>query len=139
MHGLNNNVGSGNSTGVGSSSVPFQHQSQQQSMIASLSHNSSPLGGGSNSGNNSMHQHQTISCPLGGSGGNVGAGDRASSNTGIQPRYLSSPAAAAAVYAATTNVNEHGPNNFATIRTTSIVTKQQKEHMQVSKRINSNL
>lgn len=23
-----------------------------------------------------------------------------------------------------------GPNNFATIRTTSIVTKQQKEHMQ---------
>ncbi|CRL08117.1 CLUMA_CG020882, isoform A [Clunio marinus] len=27
-------------------------------------------------------------------------------------------------------LNEHGPNNFATIRTTSIVTKQQKEHMQ---------
>ncbi|GAB0094768.1 Serine/threonine-protein kinase Tao [Sergentomyia squamirostris] len=27
-------------------------------------------------------------------------------------------------------MNEHGPNNFATIRTTSIVTKQQKEHMQ---------
>lgn len=27
-------------------------------------------------------------------------------------------------------VSEHGPNNFATIRTTSIVTKQQKEHMQ---------
>ncbi|XP_037723875.1 serine/threonine-protein kinase Tao isoform X1 [Drosophila subpulchrella] len=27
-------------------------------------------------------------------------------------------------------VNDHGPNNFATIRTTSIVTKQQKEHMQ---------
>lgn len=25
---------------------------------------------------------------------------------------------------------EHGPNNFATLRTTSIVTKQQKEHMQ---------
>lgn len=30
-------------------------------------------------------------------------------------------------------VSEHGANNFATIRTTSIVTKQQKEHMQVSK------
>lgn len=29
-------------------------------------------------------------------------------------------------------IAEHGPNNFATIRTTSIVTKQQKEHMQVS-------
>ena len=28
-------------------------------------------------------------------------------------------------------VAEHGANNFATIRTTSIVTKQQKEHMQV--------
>ncbi|XP_063696717.1 serine/threonine-protein kinase Tao [Culicoides brevitarsis] len=27
-------------------------------------------------------------------------------------------------------IAEHGPNNFATIRTTSIVTKQQKEHMQ---------
>uniref|UniRef100_A0A1L8DML7 non-specific serine/threonine protein kinase n=1 Tax=Nyssomyia neivai TaxID=330878 RepID=A0A1L8DML7_9DIPT len=27
-------------------------------------------------------------------------------------------------------MHEHGPNNFATIRTTSIVTKQQKEHMQ---------
>lgn len=27
-------------------------------------------------------------------------------------------------------MGEHGGNNFATIRTTSIVTKQQKEHMQ---------
>lgn len=27
-------------------------------------------------------------------------------------------------------VSEHGANNFATIKTTSIVTKQQKEHMQ---------
>lgn len=30
----------------------------------------------------------------------------------------------------TANLIEHGANNFATIRTTSIVTKQQKEHMQ---------
>lgn len=30
-------------------------------------------------------------------------------------------------------VTDHGTNNFATIRTTSIVTKQQKEHMQVDK------
>ncbi|KAI8034670.1 serine/threonine-protein kinase Tao isoform X2 [Drosophila gunungcola] len=57
----------------------------------------------------------------------------------IQPRYLTTPAAQAAVYAASSAssqqaisnaVNDHGPNNFATIRTTSIVTKQQKEHMQ---------
>jgi len=27
-------------------------------------------------------------------------------------------------------IQDHGANNFATIRTTSIVTKQQKEHMQ---------
>lgn len=33
--------------------------------------------------------------------------------------------------AAANAVAEHGANNFATIRTTSIVTKQQKEHMQV--------
>lgn len=33
--------------------------------------------------------------------------------------------------AAVSAVAEHGTNNFATIRTTSIVTKQQKEHMQV--------
>lgn len=35
-------------------------------------------------------------------------------------------------HAAASAVAEHGTNNFATIRTTSIVTKQQKEHMQVS-------
>jgi hypothetical protein len=28
------------------------------------------------------------------------------------------------------SLQDHGANNFATIRTTSIVTKQQKEHMQ---------
>lgn len=35
-------------------------------------------------------------------------------------------------HAAAAAVTDHGSNNFATIRTTSIVTKQQKEHMQVS-------
>lgn len=35
-------------------------------------------------------------------------------------------------YAAAAAISDHGTNNFATIRTTSIVTKQQKEHMQVS-------
>lgn len=59
------------------------------------------------------------------------------------PGYLSSPAIHAAVYAASNTSNHSGGNhgdvhridgvnNFATIRTTSIVTKQQKEHMQVS-------
>ncbi|KAJ8913698.1 hypothetical protein NQ315_007415 [Exocentrus adspersus] len=33
-------------------------------------------------------------------------------------------------HAAAAAVSDHGTNNFATIRTTSIVTKQQKEHMQ---------
>ncbi|KAF5296307.1 hypothetical protein FQA39_LY12524 [Lamprigera yunnana] len=33
-------------------------------------------------------------------------------------------------HAAAVIVSDHGTNNFATIRTTSIVTKQQKEHMQ---------
>lgn len=36
------------------------------------------------------------------------------------------------VSAALSLVSEHGANNFATIRTTSIVTKQQKEHNQAS-------
>ncbi|XP_055388518.1 serine/threonine-protein kinase Tao isoform X3 [Condylostylus longicornis] len=54
-----------------------------------------------------------------------------------QPGYLSSPAAREAVLAAAASsthhansnaMHEHGTNNFATIRTTSIVTKQQKEH-----------
>lgn len=35
-----------------------------------------------------------------------------------------------ATQAAVNALSEHGANNFATIRTTSIVTKQQKEHMQ---------
>lgn len=62
-----------------------------------------------------------------------GLGDRMMLPT---PRYLPSPAATPAFCAASSQqaisnaVNEHGPNNFATIRTTSIVTKQQKEHMQ---------
>ncbi|CAG9857741.1 unnamed protein product [Phyllotreta striolata] len=40
-----------------------------------------------------------------------------------QHRQINHPTAAAALC-------DHGTNNFATIRTTSIVTKQQKEHMQ---------
>lgn len=36
----------------------------------------------------------------------------------------------AAINHAAAQVADHGTNNFATIRTTSIVTKQQKEHMQ---------
>ncbi|XP_075156748.1 serine/threonine-protein kinase Tao isoform X2 [Haematobia irritans] len=103
MHNMNNNVTPTNSTAV----VPApQVQSQQQphSML------SMPMG----SGGNVMSQ-QTCA--------NMAAGDRMSQTSQqppIQARYLPFPIQA----------NEHGPNNFATIRTTSIVTKQQKEHMQ---------
>ncbi|XP_017145959.1 serine/threonine-protein kinase Tao isoform X1 [Drosophila miranda] len=82
-----------------------------------------------------------------GTGGSSGGSPASGSGSGpdrmppivCQPRYLTTPAAQAAVYAASSAssqqaisnaVNDHGPNNFATIRTTSIVTKQQKEHMQ---------
>lgn len=57
---------------------------------------------------------------------------------GLASRYLSTPGAQAYIATSASSqqaisnaVNDHGPNNFATIRTTSIVTKQQKEHMQV--------
>ncbi|XP_011198385.1 serine/threonine-protein kinase Tao isoform X2 [Bactrocera dorsalis] len=117
MHNMNNNVTPTNSTSV----VPAPMMP-----VSSASHSA---GGGSpaataNMGTGMLSQASGVCV---GSAG--GAGDR-------MPRYLSSPAAAAAVYAASSQqaisnaVNEHGPNNFATIRTTSIVTKQQKEHMQ---------
>uniref|UniRef100_A0A1A9WT31 non-specific serine/threonine protein kinase n=1 Tax=Glossina brevipalpis TaxID=37001 RepID=A0A1A9WT31_9MUSC len=128
MHNMNNNVTPTNSTAVVPAPMPPQQQ-LQQTVMSALSHNAGSM---SSSGGNMQQQHQQSSCPGSGMGG-----DRISQQQQqqqqpppIQPRYLSSPAAAAAVYAATSNVNEHGPNNFATIRTTSIVTKQQKEHMQ---------
>lgn len=59
----------------------------------------------------SSQSSSTNSLPAGGEDG-----------TTRRHRQLNHPAAAA--------VSDHGTNNFATIRTTSIVTKQQKEHMQ---------
>lgn len=47
---------------------------------------------------------------------------------GLQQQMYSHPNHA--TQAAVNALSEHGANNFATIRTTSIVTKQQKEHMQ---------
>lgn len=118
MHNMNNNVTPTNSTSVVPAPVPPQQVPLMIMPQSQLSSGGSPsCGGAAGNPNFSTEQHRLSS---------------------MQPRYLSSPATAAAVYAATSSqqaisnaVNEHGPNNFATIRTTSIVTKQQKEHMQV--------
>lgn len=72
---------------------------------------------------------------LGGSGsgsGSMGAsiGYQNSSSSPVVPHHH--PHHNHVSQAAANAVAEHGANNFATIRTTSIVTKQQKEHMQVS-------
>lgn len=115
MHNMNNNVTPTNSTAVVPAPVPHQQHQQQQpphSLMSTMSMGSGPGG---------MPQSQQQTC------GNISsAGDRMSQTSQQQPplqppRYLGFPIQA----------NEHGPNNFATIRTTSIVTKQQKEHMQV--------
>lgn len=113
MHNMNNNVTPTNSTAVVPAPVPHsQPQQQQQQQPHSIM--SMPMG----SGPGGMSQPSQQTCA------SMSAGDRMSQTSQpppIQPRYLSFPIQA----------NEHGPNNFATIRTTSIVTKQQKEHMQV--------
>ncbi|XP_054731418.1 serine/threonine-protein kinase Tao isoform X1 [Anastrepha obliqua] len=118
MHNMNNNVTPTNSTSV----VPAP--------IMPVSVTGHPVGSGGSPAATANMSTGMLSQAIGvGVGSAGGGGDR-------MPRYLSSPAAAAAVYAASSQqaisnaVNEHGPNNFATIRTTSIVTKQQKEHMQ---------
>lgn len=84
------------------------------------------IGGGSSSGIGSA-------C-AGGSGsgsGSMGAsiGYQNSSSSPVVPHHH--PHHNHVSQAAANAVAEHGANNFATIRTTSIVTKQQKEHMQV--------
>ena len=126
MHNMNNNVTPTNSTSV----VPAPQAPVM--MIPGLGSSQSQLtSGGSPAGSGFIF---------------AGGNEQQQRMSNIQPRYLSSPATAAAVYAATSSqqaisnaVNEHGPNNFATIRTTSIVTKQQKEHMQVNKPIENSL
>ncbi|XP_020717402.1 serine/threonine-protein kinase Tao isoform X2 [Ceratitis capitata] len=117
MHNMNNNITPTNSTSV----VPAP--------VLPVSVTTHTACGGSPASTSNMSTGMITPAIGVGIGSGGGGGDR-------MPRYLSSPAAAAAVYAASSQqaisnaVNEHGPNNFATIRTTSIVTKQQKEHMQ---------
>lgn len=122
MHSMNNNVTPTNSASV----VPAPAPAPPLSVIPHLG-----IGGTGN-----------MVCAGGGGGSSTGGSPAGGDHRlpGLGPRYLSTPAAQAAVYAATSAssqqaisnaVNDHGPNNFATIRTTSIVTKQQKEHMQV--------
>ncbi|XP_058823516.1 serine/threonine-protein kinase Tao [Topomyia yanbarensis] len=84
------------------------------------------IGGGSGGGMGSINAGG--SCSGSGSISAHAAGYQNSSSSPVVPHHHShhnhvSQAAANAVA-------EHGANNFATIRTTSIVTKQQKEHMQ---------
>lgn len=115
MH-MNNNITPTNSTSVVPAPAPPVMQMQ-----------------GNNGGVVGSHGSPAATSNMVGMSGGMSGSDRIP----MQPRYLSSPAAVAAVYAASSSqqaisnaVNDHGPNNFATIRTTSIVTKQQKEHMQ---------
>lgn len=99
-----------------------------------LDYMGSPGGGSSSSASTAaQHNHHHHSSPL--SGMHMGmAGDRssmASSSSGV-PMYVNHHALQSTMMqqAMANAVSEHGANNFATIRTTSIVTKQQKEHMQ---------
>ncbi|KAH8420664.1 hypothetical protein KR222_010392 [Zaprionus bogoriensis] len=131
MHSMNNNVTPTNSASV----VPAPAPAPPLSVMPSHLGVGVGMGGHGGLGTGS----NMVSVGGGGSstGGSPAGGDHRL--PGLGPRYLSTPAAQAAVYAATSAssqqaisnaVNDHGPNNFATIRTTSIVTKQQKEHMQ---------
>ncbi|XP_030382109.1 serine/threonine-protein kinase Tao isoform X2 [Scaptodrosophila lebanonensis] len=122
MHSMNNNVTPTNSASVVPAPAP---PLPVLPLPASMSHGLSTGTTGSNSGGSPATSSAAGAC-----------GDRMPT---IQPRYLSTAAAQAAIYAATSAssqqtisnaVNDHG-SNFATIRTTSIVTKQQKEHMQL--------
>lgn len=74
-----------------------------------------------------------------GSGGGAGGSGSGSGSMGASIGYQNSSSPIVPHHhahhnhvsqAAANAVAEHGANNFATIRTTSIVTKQQKEHMQ---------
>lgn len=123
MHSMNNNVTPTNSVSVVPAPAPVP--APPLSVLPHLSATS----------------HGVVGTGTGGSSGGSPAagGPLADRMHPIQPRYLTTPAAQAAVFAASSAssqqaisnaVNDHGPNNFATIRTTSIVTKQQKEHMQ---------
>ncbi|KAL7745529.1 hypothetical protein ACLKA6_015520 [Drosophila palustris] len=130
MHSMNNNVTPTNSASVvpapAPAPAPTPPMSAMPPHLGMVGHG--VLGSGNTVGGGGCGNS---------TGGSPAGGDHRL--PGLGPRYLSTPAAQAAVYAATSAssqqaisnaVNDHGPNNFATIRTTSIVTKQQKEHMQ---------
>lgn len=113
MHSMNNNVTPTNSASV----VPAPAPAPPPSMLPHLS-----VGMGTGTGSST--------------GGSPAGGEHRL--PGLATRYLSTPGAQAYIATSASSqqaisnaVNDHGPNNFATIRTTSIVTKQQKEHMQV--------
>lgn len=127
MHSMNNNVTPTNSASVVPAPAPAPVLPPPISVLPHLSAMGHVGGGGTGTGGS-------------GGGSPASGGPLADRIQPVQPRYLTTPAAQAAVYAASSAssqqaisnaVNDHGPNNFATIRTTSIVTKQQKEHMQV--------
>ncbi|XP_058062401.1 serine/threonine-protein kinase Tao [Anopheles bellator] len=112
-------VGSGGSGGSGimmaGSSSGMGSSSGQGGSGGASSGGSGALGAGSqNSSANMVYQqpHNSSSSPVGGSS------HHHPHNHNHVPQGVSNAVA------------DHGANNFATIRTTSIVTKQQKEHMQ---------
>lgn len=94
--------------------IPPHHQ-QPQYVNASAAHHSGY-------GNHHHHHPQQLMMQ-------PSSGPSRSEHQGLQQMYSSSHHNHA-TQAAVNALNEHGANNFATIRTTSIVTKQQKEHMQ---------
>lgn len=133
-----------------SNSITSEHSMQSIGIAGASSHISS-------SSNNSLPQHHMSGAMGGVGGGGVGQrnssrhrpppplpmhannyGHMSSSPMLAQPSQIQNyplpqpPVHNHAAQAAAHAISEHGANNFATIRTTSIVTKQQKEHMQVS-------
>lgn len=123
---MNNNVTPTNSTSV----VPAPPVSVMQMQ----GNNVGVMGGGNAGGGHGGGSPASSSTNMVGGVGSCGGGMPGSERMpSMQPRYLASVYAASSQQAISNAVNDHGPNNFATIRTTSIVTKQQKEHMQVRK------
>jgi thousand and one amino acid protein kinase len=97
--------------------IPPHHQQQQHQQPQYV--NALGLGG---YGNHHHHHPQQMQAIQQASGSNMSSRDHPQLYAGVHHNHVNQAAVSAIV--------EHGPNNFATIRTTSIVTKQQKEHMQ---------
>lgn len=108
-----------------SNSVTSEHSLHSVGVSASSqssSTNSLPAGGCFVSAGGGINSSSMV---MAGSGGGGGGGDPTQDHLRLRRGPGGANHAAAAAMVA-----EHGTNNFATIRTTSIVTKQQKEHMQ---------